>query len=116
MSVIDDYLSKIDEPKKTELEKIRAIVHGTLNDCEEVISYGMPAFKYQGKYLIGFNSFKDHLSLFPTSEPIERMKNELKDFKTSRGTIQFSVEHPISEDLIRKLIKIRAQNISKEFS
>lgn len=95
MSVIDDYLNKLENPQRNELQRIRTIVHDTAPNSEEVISYKMPAFKYKGKYLIGFNVFKDHLSLFPTSEPIELMKDDLKNFKLSRGTIQFSVENPI---------------------
>jgi uncharacterized protein YdhG (YjbR/CyaY superfamily) len=99
MSVIDNYLYPIAAPKRAELEKIRKL--------EEVISYGMPGFKYEGKYLLGFNAFKDHLSLFPTSEPIEAFKNELTGFTLSKGTIQFTVEHPIPETLVKDIIRHR---------
>ncbi len=113
MTVIDDYLNKLNNSEKAEFERIRAIVHRTVGDAEQVISYGMPAFKYKGKYLIGINSFKDHLSLFPTSEPIDVLRVELKNFKLSRGTIQFTLDKPIPENLIKKIIKVRVQAINK---
>ena len=70
MSVVDDYLKNLPEPQKAELERIRKIVKQTVPEAEEVISYGVPGFKYKGKYLITFAAFKDHLSLFPGSAPI----------------------------------------------
>jgi uncharacterized protein YdhG (YjbR/CyaY superfamily) len=107
MSVIDNYLYPIAAPKRAELEKIRKLVTEIAPKSEEVISYGMPGFKYEGKYLLGFNAFKDHLSLFPTSEPIEAFKNELTGFTLSKGTIQFTVEHPIPETLVKDIIRHR---------
>lgn len=63
MSVIDDYLSTHNGPEKAELEKIRTIVNKIAPEVEEVITYGMPGFKYTGKYLIAFSIFSDHLGL-----------------------------------------------------
>jgi len=112
MSVIDDYLKKIDPPERAELERIRSIVKQMVPDAEEVIAYGMPGFKYRGKYLLGYNALKDHLSLFPTSEPIEQLAGKLSDFKLSRGTIRFQLDHPIPEDLIKEIVAIRLKAIS----
>src|SRR5690348_13559001 len=99
MSVIDDYLSDVSQQQRQQLERIRKIVKKTAPDVEEVISYGIPAFKYEGKYLIGFAAFKDHMSLFPTAGPIEALKHKLGTFKISKGTIQFSVNNPVPESL-----------------
>ena len=65
MTVIDEYLNKIKTTQKTELERIRAIVHTTVPEVEETIDYGMPAFKYKGKYLIGFYVYKKSHEPFP---------------------------------------------------
>ena len=108
---IDDYLHSIAAPERRELEKIRDTIHELLPDATEVISYGMPGFKYKGKYLAGFNAFKDHLSFFPTSSPVERYKDNLADFKLSKGTIQFTPAKPIPEALIKKLVATRAADI-----
>jgi uncharacterized protein YdhG (YjbR/CyaY superfamily) len=112
MPVIDEYLKEIDPLQKEALERIRTIVKKALPDAEEVISYGMPGFKYKTKYLIGFAAFKDHLSIFPTSGPIEEISDKLKEFQTSKGTIQFTVDKPVPEALILEIIQHRVKNIS----
>jgi len=113
MSVIDNYLEKVSQPQKAELERIRKIVKQTVPEAEEVISYGMPGFKYNKKYLVGFASFKDHLSLFPTSHPIEVLENKLGNFKLSKGTIQFTPDNPIPKAVIKELVRIRLADIGK---
>lgn len=113
MSVIDDYLKNVAEPQKGELERVRNIVSKTVPEAEEAISYGMPGFKYKGKYLITFAAFKDHLSVFPGSNPTEAVSKKLADFKQSKGTIQFTIENPLPESIIVELVKIRVGDIDK---
>jgi len=104
MSVIDDYLERVDPSQKAELELIRKLVKQIVPNAEETIGYGMPVFKYKGKYLIGMAAFKNHMSIFPGAEPVEIFKDKLGDFKTSKGTIQITVEHPIPEQLLKEII------------
>src|SRR4051812_25778834 len=113
MSVIDEYLDNVSAPQRAELERIRRIVQETVPEAEELISYGMPGFKYQGKYLVGFAAFKDHLSLFPTSRPVEVFEDKLKGFQISKGTIQFTEENPIPEHLIKEILLSRVADIAK---
>lgn len=105
MSVIDDYLQTAPAPERAELERVRKIVLQTAPEAEEYISYGIPAFKYKGKYLIGFAVFKDHLSLFPTPGPIAALKDKLGGFKLSKGTIQFTLDNALPEPLIQELVE-----------
>lgn len=104
MSVIDDYLENVPADQKAELERIRKIVKQIVPEAEETIGYGMPVFKVKGKYLIGMCQFKDHLSLFPGSEPIEDLKDKLKPYKTSKGTIQFTLDNTIPDSLVTEII------------
>lgn len=113
MSVIDDYLARLPAPHRAALERIRQIVKRDIPDVEEVISYGMPAFKYKHHYLIGFNAFRDHLSLFPTGAPVEVLKGKLTDYKISKGTIQFTLDKPLPEELIIELVRVRQEAINK---
>ncbi|HEY1074919.1 MAG TPA: DUF1801 domain-containing protein [Patescibacteria group bacterium] len=113
MSIIDTYLEKVSEPEKIALERVRKIIKKTVPDAEESISYGMPAFKYKKKYLVAFCEFKDHMSLFPGSEAIEKFKAKLEGYKLSKGTIQFTLEHPLSETLIREIVLSRVDDITK---
>ena len=114
MAEIDDHLKKVSSPQKEELERIRKIVKSCVPNAEEVVSYGMPGFKYKDKYLITFAAFKNHMSLFPTSEPVEALKEKLTKFDITKGTIKFSVDNQIPEDIIRQLIRIRLKAINKK--
>ncbi len=111
MTQVDDYLAKLTPQQRTELQRIRGIVKTTLPDVEEVMSYGMPGFKYKKKYLIGYAAFKNHMSIFPGAAPVEALKNDLKDFQLSKGTIQFTLENTIPERIIKELVRIRARAI-----
>ena len=82
-------------------------------DAEEGKSYGMPAFLYAGRPLLGFRSAKNHLSVFPFSpEAIEAVKNRLSGFNLSKGTVRFSAEKPIPEDVLTDLVRARKQEIA----
>jgi len=108
---IDDYIALQPEKFQEALEKIRGVFNKTFPKAEEVISYGMPAFKYHGM-LGGFAGFKDHMSFFPwTNKTVELFKKELKGFKTSKGTIQFTLEKPIPVGLLKKMLKARAKDL-----
>ena len=111
MNPIDLFLSNLPDPERNELERIRGIIRAEVPDAEEVISYGIPAFKYQDKYLIGFCAYKKHLSLFPTSGPIEEYKEQLGAYKLSRGTIQFTLSTQIPEKLIIQLVRSRLRDL-----
>jgi len=113
MTVIDEYLQNIEPKQKAALEKIRSFVNRHVPDAEEVISYGMPAFKHKGAYLVGFAAYKDHLSVFPTPEPIEAIKDQLKGFQVSKGTVQFTLDHPLPIETIGRLIDERLKIINQ---
>jgi uncharacterized protein YdhG (YjbR/CyaY superfamily) len=113
MSVIDEYLKNVSTSQRDELERVRQIVKQTVPGAEEVMSYGMPAFKYNGQYLIAFAAFKNHSSIFPTSGPVEAMKEKLSGFKFSKGTIQFTTENQIPESTIKEIVAHRFASISK---
>lgn len=104
MSAIDDLLQKTPEAQHAALQKIRESIHVQVPEAEEVMTYGMPGFKYKGKYLIAFAAFKDHMSIFPGAEVTTLFKSELAGYKTSKGTIQFSVDKPLPPELLQKII------------
>ena len=112
MTVIDEYLNQISPLERGELERIRDIVKKIAPDAKEVISYKIPTFKVNGQPLVYFAAFKTHLSLFPTSRPIEVLKDKLSAYKISKGAIQFTVEKPLPEELIVKILKVRLKDIS----
>jgi uncharacterized protein YdhG (YjbR/CyaY superfamily) len=111
---IDSYLANQPENVRDALEKLRQTIKQLVPDAIEVISYQMPAFKYHG-ILVYFAAFKNHCSLFPgNAKIISQFKDELKEFVTSKGTIQFTLEKPIPDDLLKKIIIARMnENLSK---
>lgn len=106
MTVIDDFLKDTPAPQRKVLEHVRSVAKQMIPEAEETISYGIPVLKHKGKYVIGFAPYTKHLSLFPGSLPVEVLKDKLKTYKTTKGTIQFSLEKPVPDDLLRDIIAI----------
>jgi len=105
---IDEYLAGVPEPARSTLSKIRAAIRSVAPpDATEAISYGIPTFKYKGS-LVAFAAFSKHCSFFPTSAAVMRaFEADLKSFDTSKGTIRFPVDRPLSPALVKKLVKAR---------
>ena len=114
MDEIDSYISSQKETYTIKLLEIRNLVKALMPTTKESISYAMPVFKYKHKYLIGYAAFKNHMSLFPGSEAIEAMQDDLRGYTVSKGTIQFTEENPLSEELVKKIILICRDRIDRE--
>lgn len=112
---VDEYIAAVPEPARSMLDKMRAAIRSAAPpEATEIISYRMPALRHNGM-LVWFAAFADHCSLFPTAAVIEKFKNDLKGFSTSKGTIQFPIDKPLPIALIKKIVKARvAQNKSKK--
>ncbi len=105
MNEVDEYLAGQPEGHRAALERIRAKVKAIIPDAEECISYKIPTFKYKGM-LCSFAGFKNHCSFFPGKQPIVDCADDLKDFKTSAGTVQFPLDKPIPDAVLEKMIRI----------
>ena len=114
---IDDYIKAQPGKVKDLLQKIRRTISETAPEATEVISYKMPAYKYHGM-LVYFAAFKDHCSIFPGSKSvINKLAEELKPFEVSKGTIRFTIEHPLPLPLIKKIVKTRMkENLEKKMA
>jgi len=112
---IDEYLAKVPEPQRTTLVKVRAVIQSVLPaEATEVISYRIPCVKYKGM-LVGYAAFTDHCSLFGMSSTLlGPLKEELKNYSTSKGTIRFAVDEPLPAALIKKLLKSAIAEKEKE--
>lgn len=103
---VEAYLKAQSAEMRSALEKLRAQIKKAAPKAEEDISYGMPAYKHKGP-LVYFGAFKDHCSFFPGSASILANKEGLKDYKISKGTIQFTPENPLPVSLIKSIVKER---------
>ena len=103
---VSEYINKQELTQKEVLIKVRKLIQELLPQAEEKMSYGVPAFKLNGKQIL-YAAFKEHLGLYPEPEIIEKFKDELKDYETAKGTIKFSLKNPIPYDLIKKIISYK---------
>lgn len=107
---VEQYLASTPEPARTTLKHVRAVIRSVVpKETTEVISYGMPMFKYNGM-LVGYAAFKNHCSLFPTgSGVLDQFAEELKGHRTSKGTIQFPPDKALPDALVKKIVKARVK-------
>jgi uncharacterized protein YdhG (YjbR/CyaY superfamily) len=112
---VEAYLAQVPEPARSNLEKVRAMIRvAAPKEATEAISYKIPSFQYKGA-LVWYAAFKSHCSFFPMDlSLLEEFGDELKNYKTSKGTIQFPLDKPLPKALVTKIVKARvAQNETK---
>jgi uncharacterized protein YdhG (YjbR/CyaY superfamily) len=110
---IDSYMASVEEPKRSTLEALRRSILDVVPDADQCISYGMPAFKVQGKTVAGFAAFKDHLSYLPHSgSVIGELGDELAGYRSTKGSLHFGIDEPLPDGLVRRLIETRMRQLS----
>ena len=113
-TTIDGYLAKVPEPQRSTLKKLRASIRAAApRETREVISYGIPAFRYK-QVLVWFAAFAKHCSFFPTAAVIAQFQSELKPYKVSKGTIQFAIDQPLPAALVKKMVRARVAQIESK--
>jgi uncharacterized protein YdhG (YjbR/CyaY superfamily) len=112
LSSFDRYLATLPEPERAELERIRKVVRRAVPEAEEATSYGMPAFKYRRRPLLGVRASKNHLSVFPFSPgAIDAARGALAGFELSKGTVRCTPDRPIPEAALLELLRHRLREI-----
>jgi uncharacterized protein YdhG (YjbR/CyaY superfamily) len=112
---IDEYLAAVSDDKRAALEKLRKTIKATAPQAVECISYGLAAFRLDGRPLVAFGATANHCAFYPMSGSIvEAHQNELKGYETSKGTIRFPANKPLPATLVQKLVKARiAENLGQ---
>lgn len=102
---VDAYLAALEEPKRTTLEALRRSILTVVPDAEEGISYGMPAFRVDGKVVAGFAAFKNHLAYLPHSgEVLTVLGDRLTAYECTKGSLHFPVDEPLPDDVVTDLV------------
>jgi uncharacterized protein YdhG (YjbR/CyaY superfamily) len=106
---VDRYIASQSDDRRVAMETLRDTINAAAPDATETISYGMPALKGKaGKFLLSYDAFKRHYSLFPASDAvIEAGGEELKPYLSGKSTIQFPADEPIPTALITRIVKAR---------
>lgn len=109
----DSYIAAFPPETQQVLEQLRGIIKKAAPEAEEMISYQMPAYKLNG-VLVYFAGYKNHIGFYPTGSGIAHFKNELKGYKTSKGTVQFPLDKKLPAGLITRMVKFRVnENLKK---
>lgn len=109
---VDRYLAAIAQPQRGTLEQLRRNILQVIPDAEQVISYGFPGFKLEGKIICGFDAFKNHCSFFPHSSlVIPALESDLKGYQYSKGALRFPIDQPLPAALVKKLIRTRLRQL-----
>lgn len=105
---VEEYLDSVPEPARAKLTQLRALIRAAVPaEATEVISYGIPVFKYKGS-LVAYAAFAKHCSLFPMNGTlVAEFADDLQGYKTSKGTIQFPLDRPLPKALVRRIVKAR---------
>lgn len=102
----DEYIDAFPEPVAGILQKMRKAIKQAAPKAEEMISYNMPAVK-QHSVLVWYAAAKAHIGFYPKPEAIMAFKDKLKNYKTSKGAIQFPLDKPMPLSLIKEIVKYR---------
>lgn len=109
----DDCLASIGEGNRAALEKLRKHIKTIVPKAEECVSYGLAAFRLDGKPIAGLGATATHCAYYPMSGSIvATLKDDLKNYETSKGAIRFLAEKPLPVTLVRRLLKARIAEIA----
>lgn len=111
---IDEYLAAVPDDQCAALERVRRQIQALLPAATEAISYGLPAFKLNGRAVVWFGAWKAHWSIYPLTDTfLEEHADELKGYRRTRGSVHFTPEMPLSEALVERLIRARLADLER---
>ncbi|HET6380771.1 MAG TPA: DUF1801 domain-containing protein [candidate division Zixibacteria bacterium] len=109
---VDEYLAAVPQPQRDALERLRRVIMAAVPEAVETIAYDMPAYRLNGRFLLSFAASKRHLSLYPWSERmVEELGEPLRSHLSGRGTIRFTPEDPLPDELVRGIVRIRLAEV-----
>lgn len=105
---IDAYIARAPEAVQGQLEELRATIRAAAPEATEKISYQMPTFALQGN-LVHFAAFRNHIGFYPGGACVERFRDRLAGYETSKGTIRIPIGRPLPLDLVRDIVLFRVE-------
>ena len=106
-ATIDEFLAPLPDDQRAALQRLREQIHAVVPEATETVAYGIPGFRLEGRYFLGFGAAKAHCSFYPGAAPIEALASELTGYRLRKGTIQFQPDRPIPADLVARLVRVR---------
>ena len=111
---IDAYISRQSKRMQSALKRVRSVLLKALPGAEEVISYKLPAIRYNGRIALYYGGWTEHYAIYPASRGLFRdFADELEMYEVGKGTIRFSASEPVPAKLIERIAKYRAKELEK---
>lgn len=110
---IDEYIAEFPPEIRRVLEEMRALIRASAPDATETISYAMPTFDMNGKHLVHFAAYAHHIGFYPTGSGVAAFAEELKPYKSAKGSVQFPLGEPLPAELIRRIVEFRVAKLTK---
>jgi uncharacterized protein YdhG (YjbR/CyaY superfamily) len=112
---VDEYMAQLPDDRRAVMEQLRSAIRSAAPDATEVISYNMPAFRLDGRFLVSYEAFKRHYSLFPWSDAmLEELGDAMQPYAVGKGTIRFPADEPIPLELVGRIVAIRLREVAQE--
>ena len=112
---VDEYMAGLPDDRRAVMEQLRSTIRAAATEATEVISYNMPALRLNGRFLVSYEAFKRHYSLFPwTDQMVAELGGALKPYAVGKGTLRFPSDEPIPLDLVSRIVEIRNREVAQE--
>jgi uncharacterized protein YdhG (YjbR/CyaY superfamily) len=105
---IDGYIQSFPDDVQVVLEKVRTVIHHALPGAGEKISYNMPTITVDGRSVVHFAGWKQHVSIYPAPDGDEEIERALAHYRSDRSTLKFPLREPIPYDLIARIAVLLA--------
>jgi uncharacterized protein YdhG (YjbR/CyaY superfamily) len=113
---IDEYIAGFPPDTQKVLEELRALIKSSAPGAGESISYAIPTFDLSGRHLVHFAGYARHIGFYPTASGVEAFREELKPYKSAKGSVQFPLGQPLPGDLIRRIVEFRVEQVTGKAS
>jgi uncharacterized protein YdhG (YjbR/CyaY superfamily) len=111
---VDQYIASKSEAVQRALERVRSTIRRAIPAAEEVISYGMPAYRLHGRIVLYFAGWKQHYALYPSNDRlVAAWKEDLARYDVDKGTIRFPLSEPVPARLIARIARFRAREVAE---
>ncbi len=111
---VDEYIQEFEGETQKRLIAVRKLIVEAAPEAVESISYGMPAYKVNGKPLVYFAGYKSHIGFYATPTGHKAFEKELSKYKQGKGSVQFPLDEPLPNKLITEIVLFRlAENRNK---
>jgi uncharacterized protein YdhG (YjbR/CyaY superfamily) len=113
---IDEYIAGFPPDTQKVLEELRALIKSSAPGAGESISYAIPTFDLSGRHLVHFAGYARHIGFYPTASGVEAFREELKPYRSAKGSVQFPLGQPLPGDLIRRIVEFRVEQVTGKAS